>query len=603
MHNGQVQTLGALFFWNVERFQTTPLLSWERNDGMLSYSSSEFETAVLKLAKWLGSLPLSQGDRVALYVENRPEWHLVDFACHLARLVVVPVYPTLAAHQMGHILQHCGAKVIFCGSEQLERVALIRRDVPELSRVIAMDRDGRTESLPTILETAPAATTEERSAFRERALAEDPDSIATIVYTSGTTGTPKGVMLSHRNIIFDSASSLKRLPERPVRLALCVLPLSHVLERMLSYSYLFRGIPIAYGDPHDLKELLPLHRPTVMGAVPRILEKIRESIEAKIATMPAHRRKISSFLLKVGYDRLDKRPTLRRRLHPIADALMFRKIRRELGGIEAFICGGAWLNPELERYFQALGFIVVQGYGLTETAPVITCNEYGRERPGSVGPPIEGVEVKIDAEGEILTRGANVMKGYFRDPEATAKAFRDGWFATGDFGRLDADGYLTITGRRKEMLVLSNGKNIYYAPIEQALAKCSYIEQAFFVGEGRNYATVMIVPNRASLLQYASERGMVLSSDEELLCSPAVLELFRQSVESFQAEFSRFEQAKRFCFLPEAALQDLELVTPTQKVRRNVLERKYASDIDRMYRQDVPFVVSPSILEPATIGR
>lgn len=591
MDNGQVTTLGGLFFWSVERFNHNPLLQWESGDRKVAYSSADFETAVLKLALWFRAIGLSPGDRVGICSENRPEWHLVDFACHLARMIVVPVYPTLSAHQMEQVIGHAGVKILFCGPAQADRIAEVKHNLPELQQVIAF------ETLPSILASLAAATESERAALREQVMAEDPETIATLVYTSGTTGTPKGVMLSHRNIIFDAANSLKRLPERSnQQLALSVLPLSHVLERVLSYGYFYRGVAIAYGDPHDLKTLLPKYRPAILGAVPRVLEKMREAIDAQIARMPAHRRKISGFLHSVGYAHMDGNGSWKSRLHPAAEALMFRKVRAGLGNVEIFVVGGAWLNPELERYFRALGFYVVQGYGLTETSPVIAVNQYGAEKTGTVGRPIDGVEVKLDEDGEILTRGPHVMKGYYRDPEATAKVFRDGWFATGDLGTIDAEGYLTITGRRKEMLLLSNGKNVYYAPIEQALRQSRYIEQAFFVGEGRNYASAIVVPNRVALQQYADEylkpRGMVFSSEEELLVSAPILDLYRKAIDEQQAGFSRFEQAKRFCFLNEDALLDIELVTPTQKVRRNVLERKYAAHIDRMYHQESPFVIA-----------
>ncbi len=581
----EVKTLGALFFLNVERFHRERLLVWKHGDLTVAYSTAEFEDAVLRLAGWLRASGLNAGDRVGVYSENRPEWHIVEFAVHLAEMVLVPVYPTIAAHQMAEILEHAGARATFCGAEQLERLQSVRDGLPELAHAVGLDE------FPTFLAGVEPADAAERAAFRDRAFAQDPDAIATIVYTSGTTGKPKGVMLSHRNLVFDVASSLKKLPERSARIALSVLPLSHVLERILCYGYFYRGVPIAYGDPHSLKELLALYRPTLMGAVPRILEKMRDAIETTVSQMPAHRQRISKFLHGAGYDRMDGKRSLRSLFHPLADLLMFRKVHRQMGDVEVFVCGGAWLNPELERYFRALGFVVIQGYGLTETSPVITCNEYGAEVPGSVGQPIEGVEVRIDEEGEILARGPNVMKGYYRDPEGTARVFRDGWFVTGDLGRLDSKGFLTITGRRKEMLLLSNGKNIFYAPIEQALLQCPFIEQAFVVGEGRNYTALIIVPNKSTVLQHAAEQGILVSSNDELLLAPAILEVYRESVDRFQAGFSRFEQTKRFCFLPEEALLDLELVTPTLKVRRNILTQKYGRFIDQLYREDKPFVI------------
>ncbi len=584
-------TLGSLFFWNIERFQHDELLRWKGPAGPRSYSTAEFASAVLRLAAWLTASGLQKGDRVAVYSENRPEWHIIDFATHLAQMVLVPIYPTLAAHQMEQILEHAGARIVFCGLEQMERVQSVRSGLSDLEHAVAFDREGAAENLDAVLAGVAPLTTEQQQAYRNRVLAEDPDTIATIVYTSGTTGTPKGVMLSHGNLVFDVLQSLKKLPVRPARLALSVLPLSHVLERILCYGYLYRGIPIAYGDPHALRDLLAEYRPTVMGAVPRILEKMKDAIESKIAKMPAHRQRISKFLLGVGYDRMDGKSTLKSNLHPLAKLLMFKKVHDQMGNLEVFVCGGAWLNPELERYFRALGFGVIQGYGLTETSPVITCNQYGSEKPGSVGQPIEGVEIRVDEEGEILTRGPNVMKGYFRDPEATAKVFRDGWFVTGDLGRIEDKNFLFITGRRKEMLLLSNGKNIYYAPLEQALKLSDLIEHAFVIGEGRNYTTLIIIPNMITVLQRAAEREILSESHDAVLLTPPILQLFRETIDTLQAEFSRYEQAKRFCFLKEDALLDLELVTPTQKVRRSVLERKYARHIEQLYREDKPFII------------
>lgn len=598
MDKASVHTLGGLFFWNVEEFQFERLLRWRQGERTVEYSTESFESAVLRLAKWLRASGLETGDRVALYSENRPEWHVVDFAAHLAGMILAPVYPTLVEHQMEQILEHSGARVVFCGAAQMARVQSVRANLPDLQHVIALDATGGAENLEALLAGVAPATKSERATFRESVLAEDPDALATIVYTSGTTGTPKGVMLSHRNILSNVIGATKRLPDRRVDTALSVLPLSHVLERVLCYGYFLRGVAIAYGDPYALKELLAMYRPSVMGVVPRILEKMRDAIQATIAQMPAHRQKISQFLLSVGYDHAEGKKTWKARLFPLANALMFRKVRSQMGGIELFVVGGAWLNPELERYFRALTFGVMQGYGLTETSPVIAVNRYGGEKIGTVGQAIEGVEVRVDAEGEILARGHNVMKGYYRDPEATAKVFRDGWFVTGDLGALDDEGFLSITGRRKEMLLLSNGKNIYYAPIEQALGNCPYIRNAFVVGEGRNYTGLIIVPNMAALLQHAAGRGILVSSDDELLLSPPILELYRESLDSLQAAFSRYEQCKRFCFLPEAALLDADLVTPTEKVRRNVLERKYAPYIDQLYRQEQPFLIPALAANP-----
>jgi len=600
MTEQDIQTLGALFFWNVDRFHHDPFLSCVIDSRTVRYSTAEFESSVLRLAKWFVDGGLQPGDRVAIYSENRPEWHIVDFAAHLAGLILVPVYPTLNAHQMQHILEHSGARVVFCGPPQRERVEAVRSRLRTLEHVLGLERADSAANLETLLAELPPLSPDERTRFRERAFSSDPESIATIVYTSGTTGLPKGVMLKQRNIMFDLRGSIQCLPDRRDGHALSVLPLSHVFERILCYGYFLRGISISYGDPHNLRDLLNLYHPNILGVVPRILEKMREAIETTVSKMPAHRQAISRFLLDVGYAELDGAGGWKAALHPVAKALMFRKVRSQLGGVEIFVSGGAWLNPQLERYFRAMGFTVLQGYGLTETSPVIACNRAGSERTGSVGRPIDGVDVRISDDGEIVTRGSHVMAGYYNDPESTQKAIQDGWFHTGDLGSIDSAGYLTITGRRKEMLVLSNGKNIFYAPIEQALAKSDLIDQAFIVGEGRNYTTAILIPNMVSLLRHAKERGILVSTEEELLLAGPVIALYRETLDALQAEFSRFEQAKRFCFLREEALLDGELVTPSHKVRRNVLERKYAHQVERMYQQEAPFVIpAPDSRPPA----
>jgi long-chain acyl-CoA synthetase len=596
-----VRTLADVFFRNVTSYRRNPLLIWKRHGQMIRYSTAEFESAVLKLAGWFESLGLEKGDRVAICAENRPEWHIVDFAAHLADLPLVPVYSTLAAHQMEHILAHSGARVMFCGDEQMERLATVRANLPALEHLVALDATGAQASLAAILQLAPEPDETTRAHWREKTSAIDPEEIATIVYTSGTTGDPKGVMLSHGNIVFNFASARERLPDRIARQALSVLPLSHVFERVLAYAYFSEGIPLAYGDPHDLKQLLLLYRPQIIGVVPRILEKMRDAIEAKIAHMPVHRQKIAKFLLSAGYAKLAGNNGWRAKLYPVAEALMFRKIHDQLGNVEVFVSGGAWLNPELERYFRAIGFVILQGYGLTETSPVIACNEFGAEKIGCVGRPIRGAEVQLSADGEIMTRGPHVMKGYFNNPEGTAKVLNDGWFYTGDLGRIDEGGFLTITGRRKEMLVLSNGKNIYYAPIEKALEHSRFIEHAFVVGEGRNYTAAILIANMPAVLQYASEKGIEAGAPYELLLKPPILQLFREEIDLQQADFSRFEQTKRFCFMREEALLDLDLVTPTQKVRRAVLDRKYGTYIDQIYRQEQPFMIPALTETPAPV--
>lgn len=601
--NPGIATLNHLFFHHLDHYRLDRLLSFQdihQPDQATVWPTERFARSVFALRQFLLSGGLSAGDRVAVFAENRPEWHVADFAILLARLVVVPVYNTLAPAQIAYLLRHSGCRAaVIAGARQWEILSPLRGDLPALETIVSMEETpGAGTSLPRLVSQAPAFDSAAAGRIRDQALAADPHDLATIVYTSGTTGTPKGVMLSHANLTFNLRASLGRVLSQTARQALSVLPLAHVLERMLCYGYFHEGVPIAYGDPHDLKELLKLHRPEIMGVVPRILEKVREAVDTQVEQLAPWRRAIGRKLMAAAIARKrqelqgQRAPLSAALLAPLARLLVFPKVHRQLGGLQYFICGGAWLNPEIELFFRAAGFTVLQGYGLTETSPVITLNEFRRERLGSVGPPLDGVEVRIGEGGEILTRGPHVMLGYYKDEAATRQARDpDGWFATGDLGRMDADGSVVITGRRKEILVLSNGKNVACAAVEHALESSPYIQQALVVGDGRKFVSALLVPHLDNVARAARERGLGFDSPAELLLSPPMVALFRQELTHCQAECSSFEQAKRFCFLKEEALLDTELVTPTLKVRRAVLERKYADWIGYMYQQEDPVLI------------
>jgi len=600
--NDGIATLNHLFFYHLDRYRFDRLLTFSNRGELMAWSTERFARSVFALRHFLQAAGLAPGDRVAVFAENRPEWHIADFAILLSRLVTVPVYNTLAPAQIAYLLRHSGCRTaIIGGAKQWETLQPLWRDLPELENLIGMEETpGVPTSLPQIVAAAPEFDDAAVARIRAEALAAEPTDLATIVYTSGTTGTPKGVMLSHGNITFDLKGSLARVPSNTAHQALSVLPLPHVLERTLCYGYFHEGVRIAYGDPHDLKELLPVHRPDITGVVPRILEKVKEAVETQIALLAPWRRTVAGKLIQAAVARTRQRltgafaPLSAALLAPLAKLLVFPKVHRQLCGLRYFISGGAWLNPDVELFFRAAGFDVLQGYGMTETSPVITLNEYKREKPGSVGPPLNGVEVRIGEDGEILTRGPHVMLGYYRDEAGTRQALaEDGWLRTGDLGRLDPDGCVTITGRRKEILVLSNGKNVACAALEHALQRSPYIQQALIVGEGRKFVSALIVAHPEHVARIATQHGLACASHAELLLAPPVVALFRAELAALQADFSPFERAKRFCFLTEEALLDTELVTPTQKVRRAVLERKYADWILRMYQHEDPLVIPP----------
>ncbi|MCU1273972.1 MAG: hypothetical protein JWO48_1403 [Bryobacterales bacterium] len=604
-HNA-TPTLNHLFFQHLDAFRRDRLLSWHSPSQTVVYSTERFAQAVFALRNFLSSCGLADGDRVAIFSENRPEWHIADFAILLACRIVVPIYATLAPGQIQFLLEHSGCRaVIVSGQGQWEMLASMLPKLPRINWVLSMDDCDASEReetvrltcLTRILTQAPPLDEAAIAAIRAAALSADPNGVATIVYTSGTTARPKGVMLSHANIMFDLDRCVDRLSFRTAKQALSVLPLPHVFERLLCYGYFRMGVPIAYGDPHDLRGLLKLYRPQVMGCVPRILEKIREAVQAQIDRMPgwkqaAARRLFVSALRResaVAEGRHDVSSFL---LGSVSRALLALRIRQQLGGLKYFICGGAWLDPAVELFFRSVGFTVLQGYGMTETSPVITLTPLGREKLGSVGPALEGVELRIGDEGEVMTRGPHVMLGYYNESEPAAGVLRDGWLLTGDLGALDEHGYLRITGRRKEMLVLSNGKKIGCALVERALERSPVIQSAFIVGDGRKFASALIVPHVHNLARMARDFGIQFGNASELLHSGPVWSLIRREIETQQAEFSNFERVRRFCFLPEEALLDPELVTPTQKMRRTVLERQYRAWIEQMYVQENPLVIA-----------
>lgn len=597
--NDGVATLNQLFFYHLDHYQFDRLLTFQNRGELMVWSTERFSHSVLALRQFLLASGLAPGERVAVFAENRPEWHIADFAILLSRLVVVPIYNTLSPSQIAYQLRHSGCRAaVIAGAPQWEILRPLLPELGGMETIVAMEE---TPDVPTSMPHIAAKSSAFDAAAVSRIRAEsaaEPHDLATIVYTSGTTGTPKGVMLSHGNIVSDLRGSLARVPSNTAHQALSVLPLPHVLERTLSYGYFHEGVRIAYGDPHDLKELLPIHRPDIIGVVPRILEKVMEAVEAQIALLAPHRRLIARKLLDAALARTRAEAggpaagMSYKLLAPLANVLVFPKVHRQLCGLKYFISGGAWLNPDVELFFRAAGFDVLQGYGMTETSPVITLNEYRREKLGSVGRALDGIEVRIGENGEILTRGPHVMLGYYDEEAATRAIFdAEGWLHTGDLGNMDADGHVAITGRRKEILVLSNGKNVACAPLEHALQRSQYIQQAFIVGHGRKFVSALIVVHTENLASLAVQHGLVFSNFDELLLAPSMVALFRAELETLQAEFSSFERVKRFCFLNEEALLDTELVTPTQKMRRAVLERKYAEWIGQMYYQEDPLLI------------
>jgi long-chain acyl-CoA synthetase len=578
------------------RHRKDALLRFKRDGAWVDISTRDFAETVRFLALGLAALGVGRGDRVAILSENRPEWTAFDQAILNLGAVTVPIYSTLLADQVRFILDDSQARALIVSTPaQLEKVASILDSLPHLERLIVIDAPGalpaRGISWTDMLRGGEAADRSRPRRFEELRAQIAPDDLASIIYTSGTTGEPKGVMLSHSNFASNVAATLSVIPFTADDLALSFLPLSHVLERMVQFTYLTAGATIAYAEsieavPRNIQEV----RPTVLTSVPRLFEKMHARIMEAVRAGSLIRRWIFAGAFAIG--RRQAGAMLAgipiswpiRLLHPLADRLVFAKLRARLGGrIRFFVSGGAPLPPEISEFLHAVGLRVLEGYGLTETSPVIAVNTLERTRIGTVGPVVPGVEVRIAGDGEILVRGPNVMRGYFRNEEATREAIRDGWFHTGDIGHLNSDGYLRITDRKKEILKTSGGKMIAPQPIENLLKTDRFISQAVLIGDRRKFISALIVPDLEWMESYARHKQIPYGGVTDLMQNPKVVDLYHRRIESKMEGRPQYERVKKFRFLPGELTQEADELTPTLKVKRRVIEERYAGLIESMY--------------------
>ncbi len=568
-----MRTLADLFRTGLDAGRGRARILHPTKEGYRSLTAEEIEFRVHRAAAALVARGIRPGDRVALLSYNRPEWAIADYAAQLIGAVTVPLYSTLTPDQAGFILSDSGAKLVF--AENAEQLAKVK---PGLET--------------GVFDPAPGATTFE--AFLNEASSPppgadvDPAALATIIYTSGTTGTPKGVMLSHRNLVSDIAALLDIVEFTTEDISLSFLPVSHSFQRCVDYAIFSRGATVAYAESIDsvAKNLLEV-RPTILCAVPRFYEKVHDRVLQSIESMPGWRKRLAHWALRVGAGEMKYRirgqsaPFGLRMKRALAHFLVLRKIRERTGGrIRLLVSGGAPLGKETNEFFNALGFTLIEGYGLTETSPVITLNRPGAVRIGTVGQAIAGVDVRIAPEdGEILVRGPIVMMGYYNKPQETAAVMTDGWFRTGDIGELDADGYLKITDRKKDLLKTSGGKYVAPAPIEGRIRQHPYVANALLLGDRRKYAAALIVPDFAVL-----EREHPGLGRAALTTHPPVLAALQAHIDAINATLSSWETVKRFALLEEDfTIQGGEL-TPTMKVRRKIVEEKRRETIERLYR-------------------
>lgn len=566
----------------------------KEGDTWKSISSTEMLRRIAGLAAPLAALGVERGDRIGLFSPNRPEWHIADFAILGLGAVNVPVYFKESDDRMAYILNHSGAKVVIsAGAEQARRVLALRPRLPHLQHIICAAADVDMPGDFLRYEKFIASSGEaEIAAWRRRALEAAPSDLATIIYTSGTTGEPKGVMLTHSNFTSNIFDGWNRQDYSEDDLGLEFLPLSHVYERMMGYGYLFRGIAIAYVERmEDVAQALIEVRPTVAAAVPRFFEKIYANLMEKGHKATGLKRRLFDWSMRVvakatPWRAYGKRASLGVKLEwHLADRLVYRKIRAALGGrIRAFISGGAPLSRDLTEFFAAVGVEIHQGYGLTETSPIISNNLPGSNRIGSVGRPIPNVEVRIAEDGEILVKGPCVMQGYYLKPAETREALPgDGWFRTGDIGHLDEYGYLYVTDRKKDLIKTAAGKFVPPQPIENRLKTSPFILNAVVIGDQRKFVIALIVPHFANVTTKAGEMSLTFSSNTELAAHPWVRELIGKEIERLTAHLAQYESIKRFALLDHDLTFDGGQLTYTMKLRRRYVEQRYAEAIDQLY--------------------
>ncbi len=586
-----LETLNDIFFTATQRNLERMMLS-RASGKWLPISSSDFRRNVAGTARALQEWGVRKGDRIAILSENRPEWSTADFAILLLGAVTVPVYSTLTPEQTAYTLRDSGATLVFVSTEpQLRKLQAILAQT-QVQRIVVMDQI----QIPSDL-AAPYAHMGELMTHgpsnldvQTESIARSirPDDLATIIYTSGTTGTSKGVMLTHGNLASNINCSLREFDMHPGLTTISFLPLSHVTARHVDFAMFYHGVTLAYCPFIErLPETLLEVRPTECVSVPRVYEKIHAKTEALARVILT--RAVYRWALSVG--RANKpailageTPTSPR--WKLANQLVFSKIRAGMGGnVKTFISGGAPLGRELAEWYATVGIRIHEGYGLTETSPVIAVNTPANHRIGTVGKVLPNIEVRIAADGEILVRGPSIFKAYWNRPEETQQAFEDGWFKTGDIGNIDADGYLSVTDRKKELIKTSGGKFIAPQPIENSLKLNPLVGIAVVVGDKRKFASVIVSPNFVFLEDWARANKITFSTRAELAANPKVQALYQEIVEEVNRNLARFETLKRVLVVPEEFTADDGSLTPTMKLRRRVIEERYRAQIDELYAQ------------------
>jgi len=589
-----VTTLSELFL-KAAGFNKPDCLLYKVGGTYQPVSTAELVDRVRRLSKALKDLGVEPGDRVALMSESGPHWPTVDFATLCIGAVLVPIYPTLLPEQSSYVAKNCGAKVVVAETSQhLEGLLAHLGDVPEIKQYVLIkgeSSDPRVTSLSKLIEKGAGVDAAE---FEKWARTPKPDDLATLIYTSGTTGTPKGVMLTHGNIVSNVVAAMEILDLDGRYTALSFLPLSHSFERTVDYCYFHQGCTIAYAESvATVAQNLGEVKPQIFVSVPRVYEKVLAKVNEGAAAGSPIKQKIFAWAVATGREALPWRlklqspPGLLGIKLGLADKLVFSKIKERLGGKFRFaLSGGAPLARDVAEFFWGAGIPIYEGYGLSETSPVISVNVPGAVKLGTVGKPMPRIEVVIAGDGEILTKGPNIMKGYWNMPKETAEVIdEEGWFHTGDIGELDEEKFLRITDRKKELIINAYGKNVAPAPIENSLKSSRFIGQAVVIGDRRKFLSALIVPDFDALKPWAEKQGIGIASNPDLLANTQVRALFANEIEKVNSTLAGFEKIVAWDLLPNDFTLETGELTPTQKVKRRVINEKYGTIIDRLYAE------------------
>ena len=581
--------------FQLKKFPKADMLCGKENGSWRPYSTAEIRDTVNKLSAGLLRLGLSgndmtvdKQDKVALVSKNRPEWLMLDFACQQIGVTLCPIYPTTNINELEFIFNDATVKYVFIsGQDILDKVNLIRNNVPSLLNVYSFDELSGVDHWKKLLAMVEPYDLIKLEAVKNTIL---PEHCATIIYTSGTTGTPKGVMLSHKNIVSNVINAKKSFPfdDDSDAKALSFLPLNHIFERMISLIYVSSGISIYYAESLDtIAENLKEVKPQLFCTVPRLLEKTYERIMAKGSELTGIKRKLFDWSVRLAneYDLTGKSPWYGLKL-AIANKLIFSKWREALGGsVDFIVTGGAACQVRLIRIFTAAKIPIYEGYGPTENSPAISvnCKVKGGTKFGTVGPVIQGQEVKLEADGEICVKGPSVMMGYYKRPELTAETVIDGWLHTGDIGIFEDGKYLKITDRKKELFKTSGGKYVAPQPIENKMKESPFIEQMMIVGAEQKFVGALIVPSLPNLKEWMAHKGINFNTIEDAVHNPKVLDLYRELIDSFNTFFNHVEQVKKFELIPHEWTIETGELTPTLKLKRKVIMEKYKGAYERIY--------------------